>query len=71
MEEETEWSQISRGDQQSYIKTETLQGKNPTKIHNALYHVCVDSVVDHSKVSQRAWRFRIGRVSIQDDPRSG
>jgi hypothetical protein len=65
--EEADWSQISRSDQQSYIKIETLRGKNPTKIHE----VCGDRVVDHSKVSQWASCFHEGRVSIQDDPRSG
>jgi len=45
MEEETDWSQISRSDQRSYIKIETLRGKNPTEIHNALHEVCGDSVV--------------------------
>jgi histone-lysine N-methyltransferase SETMAR len=70
MVEETDWSQISRSDQQSYIKIETLRGKNPTKIHNVLNEVCGDSVVDRSMVSRWASRFREGRVSIQDDPRS-
>ena len=71
LEEETDWSQISRSDQRSYIKIENLRGKNPTEIHNALHAVCRVSVVDHSTVSQWASRFREGRVSIQDDPRSG
>jgi transposase len=71
MEEETDWSQISHSDQRSYIKIETLQGKNPTEIHNALHEVCGDSVVDHSTVSRWASLFREGLVSIQDDPRSG
>jgi len=44
MEEETDWSQISRSDQQSYIKIETLRGKNPNEIHNALHEVCGDIV---------------------------
>ena len=43
--EEADWSQISRSDQPSYIEIETLQGKNPTEIHNALYEVCGDSLV--------------------------
>jgi len=64
--EEADWSQISRSDQPSYIEIETLQGKNPTKIHD----VCGDSVVDHSMVSQWASCFREGRVSIQDNLRS-
>jgi hypothetical protein len=48
-----------------------LQGKNPTEIHNALHEVCGDSVVDHSTVSWWTSRFHEGRVSIQDDLRSG
>jgi transposase len=71
MEEETDWSQISRSDQQSYIKIEILRGKNPTDIHNALHGVCGDSVADHNTVPRWASRFREGGVSIQDDPRSG
>ena len=51
MEEETDWSQISRSDQRSYSKTETLRGKNPNEIHNALHEVCGDSVVDGGTVS--------------------
>jgi len=45
MEEETDWSQISRSDQLSYIKIENLRGKTPTEINNALHEVCGDSVV--------------------------
>ena len=71
MEEETDWSQISRSDQRSCIKIETLRGKNPTEIHIALHEVCRDCVVDHSTVSWSASSFCRGRVSIQDDPRSG
>ena len=70
MEEETDWSQISRIGQRSYIKIETLWGKSPTKIHNALHEVCGDSVVYRSTVSRWASCFHEGRVSIQDDPRS-
>ena len=70
MEEETDWSQISHSDQRSYIKIETLQGKSPNKIHNALHEVCGDNVVDHSTVSRWASCFREGWVGIQDDPRS-
>ena len=43
--EETDWSQISRSDQRSYIKIENLRGKTPTEINNALHEVCGDSVV--------------------------
>jgi histone-lysine N-methyltransferase SETMAR len=71
MEEETDWSQISHSDRRSYIKIETLRGKNPIEIHNALHEVCGDSVVDRTTVSRWTSCFREGRVSIQDDPRSG
>jgi histone-lysine N-methyltransferase SETMAR len=59
MEEETDW------------KIETLRGKNPTEIHDAIHEVCGDSVLDRSTMSRWASRFREGRVSIQEDPRSG
>jgi predicted DNA-binding transcriptional regulator len=52
------------------VKIETLQGKNPTEIHNALHEVCRRSVVDHSMVSGWASRFCEGRLNIQGDPRS-
>jgi len=71
MEKETDWSQISCSGQRSHIKIETLRGKNPTEIHNALHEVCGDSVLDRSTVSRWASRFCKGGVSIQDDPRSG
>jgi histone-lysine N-methyltransferase SETMAR len=71
MEEETDWSRISRSDQRSYIKIEKLRRKNPTEIHNALHEVCGDSVVDRSTMSWWASRFRECWLSIQDDPRSG
>jgi hypothetical protein len=70
MEEETDWSQISRSDWRSYIKIETLRGKNPTEIHNALHEVCGDSVVDRSTVSWWASSFCEGQVSIEDNPRT-
>jgi transposase len=71
MEEENDSGQISHSDQWSYIKIETLWGKTPTEIHNALHEVCGDSVVDRSTVSRWSSRFREGRVGIQDNPRSG
>ena len=49
--------QITRSDQQSYIKIESLGGKNPTEIHNNLREVCGDYIVDCSTVSQ--WSGRI------------
>ena len=53
----------------SYIKIETLRGKNPTEIHSALREVCGKQTVDRSMVSRWATRFREGRVTINDDPR--
>jgi hypothetical protein len=37
-------------DQRSYIKTETLRGKNHTEIHSALSEVCGEQTVDRSTV---------------------
>jgi len=56
-------------DQKSYIKIETLRGKNPAEIHSALCEVCGEQTVDHSTVSHLATRFHEGRVTINDDPR--
>ncbi|PSN35631.1 hypothetical protein C0J52_24362 [Blattella germanica] len=58
-------------DQRSYIKIETLRGKNPTEIHRALSEVCGELTVDRSTVSRWIHRFRVGRMSIDDDPRPG
>ena len=71
MEEETDWSQISRSDQRSYNKIVTFRGKNPDEIHKAFHEVCGDSVVDRSTATRWACRFPEGRVSIEDDTRSG
>ena len=58
-------------DQRSYIKIETLRGKNPTEIHSALREVCGEHTVDRSTVSRWAIHFREGHVTINDDPRPG
>ena len=39
-------------DQRSYIKIETLRGKNPIEIHSALREVCCEQTVDRSTVSR-------------------
>jgi len=44
-------------DQKSYIKIETLCGKNPTEIHSALREVCGKQTVDCSTVSHWATLF--------------
>jgi hypothetical protein len=69
-------------DQRSYIKIETLRGKNPTDIHSALREICDGQTVDRSTVCGEltvdrstvfswATRFLEGRVTISDDPRPG
>ena len=58
-------------DQRSYIKIETLHGKNPTEIHGALSDVCGEFTVDHTTISCWSNRFRGGCVSTDNDPRPG
>ena len=58
-------------DQRSYIKIETLRGKNPTEIHSALREVWGEQTVDHSTVSHWANRFCEGHVTINDYPWAG
>jgi len=58
-------------DQRSYIKIETLRGKNPTEIHSVLREVRCEQTVNRSTVSRWATRFREGRVTINDDERPG
>ena len=58
-------------DQRSYVKIETLCGKNPTEIHGALSEVCGEFTVDRSTVSHWANHFRGGCVSIDNDPGPG
>ena len=43
---------VTISDQRSYIKIETLRGKNPTEIHGALSEVCVEFTVNRSTVSR-------------------
>ena len=62
---------VTFSDQRSYIKIETLRGKNPTEIHSDLSEVCGEFTADHRTVSHCANRFRGGCVSIDNDPRPG
>ena len=48
---------VTISEKMSYIKIETLRGKNPTEIHSALSEVCGEFTVDHSTVSRWANRF--------------
>ena len=63
--------QIAHSDQRSYIKIESLHGKNSTEIHNNLREMCGDNVVDRSTVSRWSVHFRKARLSAADNPRSG
>ena len=40
---------VTISDQKSYIKIETLRGKNPIEIHGALSEVCGEFTVGHSR----------------------
>ena len=62
---------VTISDQRSYIKIETLRGKNPKEIHGALCEVCGVFTVDRSTVSRWDNCFRGGCVSIDNDPRRG
>ena len=61
---------VTISDQRSYIKIETLHGKNPTEIHGAFSEVCGEFTVNCSTVSHWANHFCGGCVSIDNDPRS-
>ena len=54
---------VTISDQRSYIKIETLHGKNPTEIHGALSDVCGKFRVNCSTVYRWADRFRGGCVN--------
>ena len=62
---------VTNDDQRAYIKIETLRGKTPTEIHSSLMEVCGVETVDQSTISRWAQRFREGRLSIENDPKSG
>ena len=71
MEAQAKSGQITLSDQRPYIKIESLHGKNSTKNHNNFREVCGDNVVDCSTVSWWSAHFRKGRLSTEDNPRSG
>ncbi|VVC38277.1 Double-stranded RNA-binding domain [Cinara cedri] len=57
--------------QRAYIKIETIRGKTVPEIHAALNEVCGTDTVDRSTVQRWHQRFRDGRISIDNNPRSG
>jgi len=62
---------VTNDDQRPYIKIETLRGKTPTEIHSSQMEVCGVETVDRSTISRWAQSFREGRLSIENDPKSG
>ena len=62
---------VTISNQRSYIKIETLHGKNLTEIHGALSEVCGEFTMVRSTVSHWVNRFRGCCVSIDNGPRSG
>ena len=62
---------VTISDQRSYIKIETLRGKNPTEINGALSEVCGEFTGHRNTVSSLANCFRGGCVSMDKDPRPG
>jgi len=62
---------VTNDDQRAYIKIETLRGKTLTEIHSSLIEVCGVETVQRSTISRWAERFRDGRLSIENDPKSG
>jgi len=62
---------VTNDDHRAYIKIETLRGKTSTEIHSSLMELCGVETVDRSTISRWAQRFREGRLSIENDPKSG
>ena len=62
---------MTNDDQHTYIKIETLRGKTATEIHSSLMEVCGVETVDRSTISRWAQCFREGRLSIENNPKSG
>jgi len=62
---------VTNDSQRTYIKIETLRGKTPTEIHSSLMEVCGVETVDRRTISRWAQRFREGRLSTENDPKSG
>jgi len=58
-------------DQRAYIKIETFRGKTSTEIHSSLMEICGVETVDRSTISRWAQCFSEGRLSIENDPKSG
>jgi len=62
---------LTSDDQRAYIKIETLSRKTPTEIHSLLMEVCGVGTIDQNTISRWAQCFREGKMSIENDPKSG
>jgi len=62
---------VTNDDQRAYIKIEILRGKTPVEIHSSLMEVCGVKTGDRSTISRWAQRFHEGRLSTENDPKSG
>ena len=62
---------VTNDNQCVYIKIETLRGITPTEVHSSLMEVCGAETVVGSTISRWSQRFCAGRLSIENDPKSG
>jgi len=62
---------VTNDSQRTYVEIETLREKTPTEIHISLMEVCGVETVDRSTISCWAQDFLEGRLSIENNPKSG
>lgn len=62
--------QVTRQDQLSYLKIETLRGKTPTEIYSQLKEVCGSTAVDRNTIFRWSQRFRENFQNILDVSRT-
>ena len=62
----------SKIEQRSYVKIRTLLGKSAHDIHIDLLQVYrMKAALSYPGVRRWVQRFRVGRESVEDDPRAG
>lgn len=64
-------SALSETEIRAYIKVRTLLGTSATSIHDDLTKACSCTAPSYATVTLWIRRFREGRQSLEDDPRSG
>lgn len=67
----TDMTTFSKEEYRTIIKFCTLLGEDATEIHDKFLSVCGDSSPALRTIQKWAQRFREGRKSVTDDPRSG